>query len=101
MEVTPPITMKTTLKTTFQESEANLSSTTITLGKYLGEEIFLEALINLNRDYSQEITTEMYLSIEFPTPFFNLEWELAPKFNDNSTDFPITNSITFSWDLSF
>ena len=79
-----------------------LNNTTITIGKYLGEDIFLEALINLKREQNQEISTELYLSIEFPTPFFDLEWELSPKFNNNNNDlYPITNSITFSWDITY
>lgn len=78
-----------------------LNNTTITLGKYLGEDIFFEALVNLKREMNQQISTELFLSVEFPTPFFNIEWELSPKFNNTNDLYPISNSITLSWDLSF
>ena len=78
-----------------------LDNTSITIGKYLGEDIFLEALFNFKRKQNQDIITELFLSIEFPTPFFDLEWELSPKFDNTNNSFPISNSITFSWDISF
>jgi hypothetical protein len=78
-----------------------LDNTTITFGKYIGKDIFVEALINFNQGANYEVKTDFTVSIEFPTPFFNLKWSLSPNFANWDEFIVPQNVVTFSWRYSF
>lgn len=84
-----------------------LDNTTLFLGKYLGTDLFLELLVQLQADDPLSTTTqsltglsvESELSLEWQTPFFLLQWALAP--NDPASLFLADNSVSFSWEYSY
>ncbi len=84
-----------------------LDNTTLFLGKYLGTDLFLELLVQLRADDPLSATTqsltglsvESELSLEWQTPFFLLQWSLAP---DNPESLFLTdNTVSFSWEYSY
>jgi len=80
-----------------------LDNTTLTLGKYLGTDLFLEALVRFQNvdDFtsSSNIRTEGELNLEWVTPFFLLEWTFTPTHPENL--FLSDNSIGLSWKYSY
>jgi len=80
-----------------------LDNTTLTLGKYLGTDLFLEALVRFQSTDdltdSSNIRTEGELNLEWVTPFFLLEWTLTPMHPENL--FLSDNSIGLSWKYSY
>ncbi len=80
-----------------------LDNTTLTLGKYLGTDLFLEALVRFQNvedlTSSSNIRTEGELNLEWVTPFFLLEWTLTPSHPENL--FLSDNSIGLSWKYSY
>ena len=84
-----------------------LDNTTLFVGKYLGTDLFLELLVQLRgADPVAETTrslagiaVESEVSLEWETPFFNLEWSFFPT--DPSSLFITDNTISFSWEYSY
>jgi translocation and assembly module TamB len=80
-----------------------LDNTTLTLGKYLGTDLFLEALVRFQNvedlTSSSNIRTEGELNLEWETPFFLLEWKFTPTHPENL--FLSDNSIGLSWKYSY
>jgi hypothetical protein len=80
-----------------------LDNTTLTLGKYLGTDLFLEALVRFQNvdelGTSSNIRTEGELNLEWVTPFFLLEWTFTPTHPENL--FLSDNSIGLSWKYSY
>jgi translocation and assembly module TamB len=80
-----------------------LDNTTLTLGKYLGTDLFLEALVRFQNvedlTSKSNIRTEGELNLEWVTPFFLLEWTFAPTHPENL--FLSDNSIGLSWKYSY
>jgi len=80
-----------------------LDNTTLTLGKYLGTDLFLEALVRFQNvdelSGSSNIRTEGELNLEWVTPFFLLEWTFTPTHPENL--FLSDNSIGLSWKYSY
>jgi translocation and assembly module TamB len=80
-----------------------LDNTTLTLGKYLGTDLFLEALVRFQNvedlTSSSNIRTEGELNLEWVTPFFLLEWTFTPSHPENL--FLSDNSIGLSWKYSY
>jgi hypothetical protein len=80
-----------------------LDNTTLTLGKYLGTDLFLEALVRFQNvedlTTSSNIRTEGELNLEWVTPFFLLEWTFTPTHPENL--FLSDNSIGLSWKYSY
>ena len=84
-----------------------LDNTTLFAGRYLGADLFLELLIQVRQSEADvlgqqsltgiEIDSE--ISLEWDTPFFQLEWAFFPR--DVSTLFLADNTIRFSWDYSY
>ena len=85
-----------------------LDNTTLFLGKYFGDDVFLEAMLQVQSNEQffstlgiepvYELATE--ISLEWDTPFFLLDLSVSPDFRD------IVSSITtarvgLSWALSF
>jgi translocation and assembly module TamB len=86
-----------------QEPFNPLDNTTLTLGKYLGTDLFLEALVRFQAvdelTSSSDIRTEGELNLEWVTPFFLLEWTFTPTHPENL--FLSDNSIGLSWKFSY
>jgi len=80
-----------------------LDNTTVSLGKYVGTDLFIQALVRfqatdaVNSAYS--IQPEGELNLEWATPFFLLEWSFAPRHPENL--FLSDNSIGLSWKFSY
>ncbi|GEM_PF-5450343 len=81
--------------------EDYLDNTSLFLGKYLGEDLFVEGLLSLNADKDinsltyGEISGEVELGLELQTPFFLLNWKLVPQ--TPSQLFIPDNTLSFSW----
>jgi hypothetical protein len=81
--------------------EGYLDNTTITFGKYIGNDLFLEMLLRLKEGGNWGLQSEMFISLEWPTPFFDLEWVLSPTGN-SLDDFVLRdNRLTFRWRYSY
>jgi hypothetical protein len=78
-----------------------LDNTTITFGKYLGNDLFLEALLRFQEGGSFGLTTDFMISLEWPTPFFDLEWVLNPKIHNLNELFLPDNSLILRWRYSY
>lgn len=76
-------------------------NTTIVVGKYLGDDVFFEALVRVESDdvsLAPELHTDLELSLEWSTPFFLLEWSLLPSLTDV---FLTDNSLSLSWNFNY
>lgn len=74
-----------------------LDNTVIVVGKYLGDDLFLEALMRVESDTvspAPELRTDLEFSLEWATPFFLLEWSLLPSLTD---PFQTDNALSLSW----
>ena len=85
-----------------------LDNTTLYLGKYIGDDIFLQALMQINNQ--QFIDTDLYatnkllvestLSLEWQTPLFLLGFSVKPDFVDPVSSIQNT-SLELSWGFSY
>ncbi len=82
-------------------------NTSVFLGKYLGTDLFLELLVRVQaadrRDPEVQelggLSVDSELTLEFQTPFFNLDWNFFPR---NPQELFVTDStFTFSWGFSY
>jgi len=88
-----------------------LDNTSVSLGKYIGNDLFLEMLVSLQQ---QQIVTgtnntlviggtglqpDLELSLEWATPFFLMEWSFLPQHPEDL--FLSDNSLAFSWRFSY
>jgi hypothetical protein len=80
-----------------------LDNTTLSLGKYLGTDLFVQAQVRFQTvqavNSAYNIQTEGELSLEWNTPFFLLDWTFVPKHPENL--FLSDNSIGLSWKFSY
>jgi len=84
-----------------------LDNTTLSLGKYLGNDLFLEMLVRLKTMalpssdiyYFSGITSDVEINLEWTTPFFLMEWSLIPKHPEDL--FLSDNSLTLKWRYSY
>jgi hypothetical protein len=77
------------------------NNTTVAFGKYIGNDLFLEALVRFHGGAELGLQTEILLSIEWPTPFFNLEWTVSPSLEGLEDILLRNNTLTFSWLYSY
>ena len=84
-----------------------LDNTTLFLGKYLGNDLFLEALVQIQQDpitageFGQnELDLSMEVGLEWKTPFFLLNFSVSPDFEEPMNSLQNT-SLGFSWDFSY
>ena len=78
-----------------------LDNTEIVVGKYLSDDLFLEALVRVESDTVSpvpELRTDLELSLEWATPFFLLEWSLLPSLID---PFQTANAVSLSWRFDY
>ena len=84
-----------------------LDNTTLSLGKYLGTDLFLEMLLRFQTTdvasapfgSSGQVRTEGEFSFEWQTPLFLLEWTFTPRHPE--TLFLTDNSLGISWGFSY
>jgi hypothetical protein len=91
-----------------------LDNTSVSLGRYLGNDLFLEMLVRLQQPQipvavvtsgggllaaSTGLQPDLELSLEWATPFFLLDWSFLPKHPE--TLFLSDNSLSFSWRFSY
>ena len=91
-----------------------LDNTSVSLGWYVGNDIFLEMLVRLQQPQiptavvtpnggliaaSTELQPDFELSLEWATPFFLLDWSFLPKHPE--TMFLSDNSLSFSWRITY
>jgi translocation and assembly module TamB len=84
-----------------------IDNTSLFLGKYLGEELFVEGLISFksedtldsNADLTQEIVTELELGLELQTPLFLINWKFNPQNPENL--FLTDHELALSWEFLF
>ena len=78
-----------------------LDNTEIVVGKYLGDGLFLEALVRVESDTVSpvpELRTDLELSLEWATPFFLLEWSVLPSLID---PFQTGSALSLSWRFNY
>ncbi|MFP4153137.1 MAG: translocation/assembly module TamB domain-containing protein, partial [Alkalispirochaeta sp.] len=88
-----------------------LNNTSIFMGRYLGDSVFGQAILQMrsadmedpaNDDGIQRlggVLIDSEISLEWQTPFFMLEWSLAPENPEEL--FIRDNTFTFSWSFSY
>jgi translocation and assembly module TamB len=91
-----------------------LDNTSVSLGKYLGNDLFLEMLVRLQQPQipvalvtpgggliaaSTALRPDLELSLEWATPLFLLDWTFVPQHPE--TMFLSDNSLSFSWKISY
>lgn len=84
-----------------------LDNTSLTLGKYLGDDLFLEMLVRLQAARGPSglplpgrgLSSEFELNLEWDTPFFLLEWSFLPRNPDAL--FLTDNSLALKWRYTY
>jgi translocation and assembly module TamB len=83
-----------------------LDNTTLSLGKYLGTDLFVEMLVRFQstEPWSADtgfnrIQTEGELNFEWETPFFLLEWSIVPQHPEDL--FVTDNTLGLKWKFSY
>jgi len=84
-----------------------LDNTSLSLGKYLGDDLFLEMLVRLQAPRGPSglllpghgLTSEFELNLEWDTPFFLLEWSFLPRNPDAL--FLTDNSLALKWRYTY
>jgi translocation and assembly module TamB len=86
-----------------------LDNTTLYLGKYIGDDIFLQALFQINNQIlfdaeqlnaTNSLLVESTLSLEWQTPLFLLGFSVKPDFIDPASSIQNT-SLELSWGYSY
>ena len=78
-----------------------LDNTEIVVGKYLGDDLFFEALVRVESDTVSpvpELRTDLELSLEWATPFFLLEWSVLPSLTN---PFQTGSALSLSWRFNY
>ena len=78
-----------------------LDNTEIVVGKYLGDDLFFEALVRVESDSVSpvpELRTDLELSLEWATPFFLLEWSVLPSLTE---PFQTGSALSLSWSFNY
>jgi translocation and assembly module TamB len=88
-----------------------LNNTSIFMGRYIGESVFAQGIIQMrsadmanpeDNDGIQRlggVLIDSEISLEWQTPFFMLEWSLAPENPEEL--FIRDNTFTFSWSFTY
>jgi len=82
-------------------------NTTVYMGKFLGSDIYLQALLSVqinDADVSDTlgvVELEPNFGIEWKTPLFLLNWNFSPNLNNPERLFIDDHSFTFTWRKSF
>jgi len=82
-----------------------LDNTRLFFGKYIGDDLFLQGTLIFSQDQtaaaqgSPKMVVEPQVQLEFQTPLFLLDWDLAPQHPE--TLFVTDNTVTFRWNWSY
>jgi hypothetical protein len=80
-------------------------NTTIFFGKYVRSDMFVQSMLSLRYDETQErfggLRFEPDIGIELQSPLFAIRWNFAPTFDDNDTVFMDDVSFTLTWRWTF
>lgn len=78
-----------------------LDNTSVTLGKYLGTDMFFQMMVGLEKGEGEAspLAATFEVGLDWKTPFFNLSWRFVPT--DVSALLLDDNIFTFSWSFSF
>ena len=84
-----------------------LDNTTLFLGKYLGNDLFFEALLQIQQEpisvgefQQDELNFTMEVGLEWKTPLFLLNLSISPDLIDPLNSIENT-SLGLSWDYSY
>jgi hypothetical protein len=84
-----------------------LDNTTLFLGKYLGNDLFLEAMLQIRQRptyvgelQDEELDFSMEVGLEWKTPLFLLNLSVIPDFTDPQESLKNTR-FGLSWDYSY
>lgn len=85
-----------------------LENTSLFVGEYIGDYLFLEASLVLDYDEFHSVSSPMdglefvpNLNLQFITPFVLIDWAYSPLNNPDSDYFLPHNSVTFTWQYSY
>lgn len=85
-----------------------LDNTTLFVGRFLGQDVFLQGLVQLRSDGSDTVSegfglggvqTAVEVSMEWQTPILDLEWTFAPS--DPESLFVRDHRFAFSWQFAY
>ncbi|MBN2657700.1 MAG: translocation/assembly module TamB domain-containing protein [Spirochaetales bacterium] len=85
-----------------------LEDTSLFIGEYIGEFLFLEGSLVVDYDDSRSVSStfgglelNVNLNIQFITPFVLIDWTYDPNNNPDSDYFLPQNTISFTWQYSY
>ncbi|MBB6478824.1 translocation/assembly module TamB domain-containing protein [Spirochaeta isovalerica] len=85
-----------------------LEDTSLFIGEYIGEFLFLEGSLVVDYDDSRSVSStfgglelNLNLNIQFITPFVLIDWTYDPNNNPDSDYFLPQNTISFTWQYSY
>jgi len=85
-----------------------LEDTSLFVGEYIGEYLFLEGSLVVDYDESRSVLStfgglelNLNLSLQFITPFVLIDWTYDPTTNPDSGYFLPQNTISFTWQYSY
>jgi translocation and assembly module TamB len=80
-----------------------LDNTSLSLGKYIGNDLFGEIMVSLHQDQTStgipNINLSWEFNLEWATPLFMLNWNFAPRTPQSL--FVPDNSISLNWRFSY
>ena len=83
------------------------NNTTVYIGKYIGDTIYMDAMFSLvyKQDQGSNIPGKLVLQpeigLELPTPFVNIRWSIAPDITSAQNLWVPSTSISLSWKFTF
>lgn len=82
-------------------------NTTVYIGKYIGNTIYMDAMLSFMYEDSVEkinkgkLVLQPEIGLELPTPFVNIRWSIAPDINSAQNLWVPDTSLSLSWKFSF
>ncbi len=76
-------------------------NTTVTFGKYLGRDLFLEMDVRMTENEVSGVDTEVQFSLDWPTPLFDLEWVVSPGGGDIESFVREKTQLSLTWRHSY
>lgn len=85
-----------------------LEDTSLFIGQYIGDYLFLEGSLVVDYDGSHSVTStfgglklNVNLNLQFITPFVLIDWTYDPNTNPDSNHFIPQNTISLTWQYSY
>ncbi len=78
-----------------------LDNTTVTFGKYIGKDLFLEMDLRVTEKQTTGVDTEVLFSLDWPTPLFDLEWQVSPGGGDVESFVREKTRLSITWRYSY